>query len=1196
MKPNDQRKLEVISGIDDKLLEKATAERLRLFGKRNKKRMGAWMPWVAMAASLAIVVGGVLAILPRLTPDTPRPPDDTTSVETSAPIVKQIPIYQGMTVSDTNPMAGNATATTTPDASPVSYSSGFAFPRMDLLTETKPTKPQPTPPHGAVTEAMTEAITEGDTDAVTEAMTEGVTDAPAHDFDPEAPMYYTKPNEDFYITVHISNPDNFEILSFTLNGTKYSTYMFEDGSDMENLILKCNVGDEELIAEFTIDAIKYIDGQEIKDVRMDGDQTILIGIYTEDQPDAAVTSQSAGIDHITVSGSLTDEMGLVAMSDGHFYAELFNVGEDTPLSRQPLTLGEDFTTTFEGLATGRTYVYRVMAEYDALDGTGFNTYVLTEQEVSTQAFAAFENVSVGSDSATFDLVWSAEVLEENKVSLVLYKGDEEVRQLDLTATAADGLLSRATYTLVASYRNGDAVETLSHTFTTSIKAAPSLSITAGEVTHSSLSFDFSLTDPDGIARVSKIELLPEDGQPIVAESIDVRSFENLFSGTKYTVRVTVIYDRNLGTGERTATESLEISTMAYKVPKITLDKNIAATTSSLQGAFSVKDTDSKALSVQAALYRGDQLIASAPDSPFSFEDLSAFTEYTVKVICTYDLLDGKGEQTAVAEKAVTTLPIFEIQELTIASSTPVALDSSIQFKATVSNPHGATVTSLVINGHTVPTQDLIPTQNQLHFTVTNQGQFGGGDISFAIEEVNVSCQGKTFTLKPQPVESAPITVSLGTAYMTYFGLANESFEPIDDRIIYHGQAPLLMLKLENPDGYEVERIEAYGVTANTKTWSKIDSETYVVCFGNPKSADHSDCPYVHVPQTYGQLYISVTSFTIQVGGITKTVLCSGDDSHFYVLRLAEGVKYISTPEELMDVDDHCYYELTQDIDLAGIEWKPVSLSGYLNGNGYAVKNLSIVEFIGAENDDLYGLYGLFSGVSGVLTDLHLESATIALNVSVPNGSMANPRMGLLSGHLVGGSTISNCSVDAASSLSVTMPKDDNIICLSLMGGLVGFCSGSTIRDCVFEGNIRCAGTPLCVGGILGDSNEASIFNCLYNGNIEILTGERGGYGIAGIMYENQNDLMTSCVNLKNLPLTNIAYCSAGGTLILQNNYALYKPWVEGKDPGGISLCTVAQLNDKSFWTDTLGWDEAIWCFDELDFENGKIPTLRRDHK
>ena len=95
--------------------------------------------------------------------------------------------------------------------------------------------------------------------------------------------YYAQPNEDIYIHVHISNPDGIEILSFTLNGVKYSSYMFEKGSDLETLILKCNVGAQEGIQQYTIDAIKYVDGENIKDVRMDGDRTIEVLVGNDAQ-------------------------------------------------------------------------------------------------------------------------------------------------------------------------------------------------------------------------------------------------------------------------------------------------------------------------------------------------------------------------------------------------------------------------------------------------------------------------------------------------------------------------------------------------------------------------------------------------------------------------------------------------------------------------------------------------------------------------------------------------------------------------------------------------------------------------------------------------------------------------------------------------------------------------------------------------
>ena len=59
--------------------------------------------------------------------------------------------------------------------------------------------------------------------------------------------------------------------------------MFEAGSDLETLILKYNVGDTIGMQSYTIDAIKYVDGESIKDVRMEGDKTVSVLVGSSNQ-------------------------------------------------------------------------------------------------------------------------------------------------------------------------------------------------------------------------------------------------------------------------------------------------------------------------------------------------------------------------------------------------------------------------------------------------------------------------------------------------------------------------------------------------------------------------------------------------------------------------------------------------------------------------------------------------------------------------------------------------------------------------------------------------------------------------------------------------------------------------------------------------------------------------------------------------
>ena len=216
-----ERKLHAISQIDDDIIEKQTQKRIELLRgvrkQRNRKRI--FITVGSMAASLALIASTVLLLVTLLG--------------------RAVPIYTGMSVSDTPPAAQTTVAY---HESIGAYAATNAQQSVagDLIG-------RPTPSFEA---PLSDKL---------------LTSAGAKEY------YYAKKGQDVYITVHLENPDEFEIVSFTLNGKKYTNYMFEKGSDLENLVLKVNVGDLEGLVDYTIDAIKYIDGEDIKDVKMEGD-------------------------------------------------------------------------------------------------------------------------------------------------------------------------------------------------------------------------------------------------------------------------------------------------------------------------------------------------------------------------------------------------------------------------------------------------------------------------------------------------------------------------------------------------------------------------------------------------------------------------------------------------------------------------------------------------------------------------------------------------------------------------------------------------------------------------------------------------------------------------------------------------------------------------------------------------------------
>ena len=398
---NNEKKLEVISGIDEEIIDKCTRKKVELLVKlkiRTKKIIALTMSASTLCASFL-----------------------------TAFIViwfNQVPVYTGMSLSRTNPMQKIADAgdevilISTDDMRDALYGIGCKEGQMFLDSN------------------------DGDKDNLNAQGKKG--------------QFYCKPNEDFYITVHIDNPNNYEILSVTLNGKKYSSYMFEKGSDMENLVLKCNVGDDTYgIVEYTIDAIKYVDGTTIKDVRLKGEKTIEVGVYNEySQPKATVNNIKKDYTSIKADITLSDEHNALGYGKYELYAELLT-DENETVSRREISLGKTRGILFEGLSDGTTYKIQVVGYYDNFDGSGYSRHVLGSKSLlTTESALTLQVFDTTFDSASYSVVRTEgfEDLEIRKLYVTF--ADEErtpAEKVTIDGQTISGLYSDRKYYLCAEY-------------------------------------------------------------------------------------------------------------------------------------------------------------------------------------------------------------------------------------------------------------------------------------------------------------------------------------------------------------------------------------------------------------------------------------------------------------------------------------------------------------------------------------------------------------------------------------------------------------------------------------------------------------------------------------------------------------------------------------------------------------------------
>lgn len=329
MKPSHERHLRVLSSIDEDILDPTTEQRAHMYSARpaRRRRLGR-RPLIATTA--AVLAASILLVifLPML--------------------IKQRPVYRGMSIS------------------------GADVPTLASFIEEGGTLR-----HTLYAEPHLGKGGEG----------HGGEDKKPSDLHPIGGTYFATPGEDVLLYVHLDNPDNFEILSFTLNGKKYSSYMFEEGSTLELLILKVNVGNTEGVRDFTIDAIKYVDGEKIKDVRMKGDRVIKVAVAYDSSVQAEITARDVTYNSLTVKAHMNDALGLTKGSE--LTATLY----DGTTAVAAKVLDATHKASFDGLAPCHSYRVVLSASYDDLLGEGIREHTVAEGLVSTRTFFSVETVS-----------------------------------------------------------------------------------------------------------------------------------------------------------------------------------------------------------------------------------------------------------------------------------------------------------------------------------------------------------------------------------------------------------------------------------------------------------------------------------------------------------------------------------------------------------------------------------------------------------------------------------------------------------------------------------------------------------------------------------------------------------------------------------------------------------------------------------
>ena len=316
--------------------------------------------------------------------------------------------------------------------------------------------------------------------------------------------YFVYPEDEFIVQIKLDNPDSVEIQSFTLEGVKYSNYMFEAGSDLENLYLRLEAPSESGSYEYTLDAIKYIDGEEIKDVTLDKNTSVTINVRETSAPVVSdlmvgTTSTTANISFI-----LSDTKGLIVNKNAKLV--ILDQNDEEILSNS-IEVGTN-SINIDNLIMGNAYSYQILAEYDKINGEGLQLYTIESGTFNTTISVSLNVDTVTDSSIVFSVIDSEDV--GNIKAINLYKTDTH----QLVASLAnildrqfDNLLSNNNYQIEVVYEYGSNHELiLAKSATTLTKKTPSLAITDVSSTKESISFSLSKTDLNNLITIKEIGL------------------------------------------------------------------------------------------------------------------------------------------------------------------------------------------------------------------------------------------------------------------------------------------------------------------------------------------------------------------------------------------------------------------------------------------------------------------------------------------------------------------------------------------------------------------------------------------------------------------------------------------------------------------------------------------------------------------
>ena|GEM_PF-3518186 len=749
--------------------------------------------------------------------------------------------------------------------------------------------------------------------------------------------YYVQPNEVFIIEIHIDNPNDYEIQSFTLNGKKYANYMFKDGSTMELLLLEVTAPDMSGYSDYSIDAIKYIDGTEIKDVDMSsGNKTIRTGVTYTSSPTAIIGKENITTTSIDLDITINDDSNLIGNNELSVY--LFD-GEI--VTKKGLKVGQN-KVLFDNLTMSTLYEYGVITVFDMLDGEMAHPEWLLRKTFSTMGAFQIENIKTTVNSISFELENNGDIGTIDAISLYNAMTNELVEEkvgIEEKTIFFNELFSNHLYNLYVDYSyESNSGETISDWIgeigvRTQARTMPTVVIENIIPTQTSFTYEVTINDAEGVGSITKIELLYGDGQKIEVEDLMSREFSGLLSDSNYSVSVTYTYDLNDGNGIQTIIKTESVKTKTKRVPMVNLS-DFFATKNKIECKLDFIDFDDIGSIIEIGIKDGEDLIQTTEESTsLSFDDLQSGIVYTIYIQYDYDLNDGKGINSDIYSVDYPTLvDSISVEEIILLNNSVVKSGEELNMRIYFNNPSEIEMTAIYVNGQkvTVVGGDRIESAI-IKFIPNDVGliDFYVDKVDYLIGNINISQRIDRDVMIQYPVYG-DLNVKITPITSLYYGISGDG----------------TYLEFDNPYQYEIYKIN------NSTNFKKLGENTYCVYDILPDYDYFTEMDWLYGISSVEYGYDGYGSSIQKYDNYQYQRTDYGWEKGIFIP--------ITTPEEFLNMSNGCYF-LMNDLDMRKVVQNDgIRLTGILYGNGHTVRGLTNVNseiFVGGEdylNGTIYG--------------------------------------------------------------------------------------------------------------------------------------------------------------------------------------------------------------------------------------------------